>query len=224
MENIREISNVGRVENAEDTLEVLKVIGRLIGESFGKSCEVAISDIDSPNKNVIWIINGEVTSRYIGSPITKEAESRLSEYEAGYHLNYSKTAKIRNKEIKASTVIFSIKGHRYSFCINCDVTLERQVSNALQAYLSIDNKGYDGTVKYYDDPNVDIIAEVLDRELIELGKSPKGLTRAERKLLIKNIYKLGLFQRHKSVPIVADILGVSRYTIYNDIKAINKED
>lgn len=216
MEKIRELIEPIDIKTTNDSLEVIKVIGKMIGEMFGPKCEIAISDLEDKQKKVIWIFNGNVTNRMVGSPLSDEAALRLIQQKKGYHLNYSKFSS-NKKDIKASTMIFSIKGHRYSFCINYDYTLEKQVSYTLLSFLSMQNEEEKNNNN--EDANVKVIQDTVLNELrSRTDKLPSQLNKEERIDLIHTLYHLNLFERQKSIPILANILNVSRYTIYNDIK------
>lgn len=220
MKGIREFSQSHNITKPEDTIELLKTIGKMIGEMFGKRCEIAISDLDDPQRKLLWIFNGEVTNRSAGSVMNKDAYERLLAINKSYHLNYAKVVDEKDKEIKASSLILAVNGHQYSFCINYDVTLEKQNFYRLQSFLSMQPE--EVTNHTVSDPNADEIREIVNNEVIRLGKAPYDLKKDERISIVHELYHLGLFKRQRSVPIVSEILGVSRYTIYNDINYLKK--
>jgi DNA-binding CsgD family transcriptional regulator len=57
----------------------------------------------------------------------------------------------------------------------------------------------------------------------ELGQELQGLNKDERQRAVKLLDERGAFSLRKSVEEVADVLGVSRITIYNYLNAIRKD-
>ncbi len=72
---------------------------------------------------------------------------------------------------------------------------------------------------FYDDPE-EIIAEIIRDELSKQGKTLKHLKREGRIELIQALWDRGVFNMRNASPIIANLLGVSRFTIYNYLNAI----
>lgn len=209
------------IDSHEDVLELLKVIAKMITTMFGNHCEVAISDLMSEQKNVIWIENGSVTNREIGSPLTKDARERMLQMEEGLFINYPKVFNQNTKEIKSSTAIFKIKEKMYSFCINYDITMEKDMAYHLQSFISMMPNIIEKSE--VPDANKAVIQEMAESELIRLGIPASKLSKDDRIGIVKRLNNQGVFSRQNSVPFVAEILEVSRYTIYNDLKNIDED-
>lgn len=206
------------LENPEEFLEALKIIGTLITNMFGKDCEVAISDLESTDKNVIWIKNGHVTERKVGYPLTRNKDSieRMKNLNKGLYMNYQKSVGKSKKEIKSSTALFLLNGRTFSFCINYDCNLEKAMLYKLQSFTSmLPNQLEGGQVP---DTNEEIIRKLTEDELVNISTPASSLSRRQRIEIVKSLERRGVFNRRNSVPIVAEVLDVSRYTIYNDLK------
>lgn len=206
------------LDNPEDFLQALKIVGTLICNMFGKDCEVAISNLDSEEKRVVWIQNGHVSGRQVGSPISEneEAIERMKSQTKGLYMNYKKSLGLGKKEIKSSTAIFLVNGRTFSFCVNYDCSLEKEVLYRLQSFTSmLPNQLDEGE---FIDANEDIIRKLTEDELVLLSTPASKLSRKQRVEIVKTLEKKGVFNRRNSVPIVAEVLEVSRYTIYNDLK------
>ena len=56
-----------------------------------------------------------------------------------------------------------------------------------------------------------------------MNKKIVGMNKSDRITLIRNLKNAGVFKIQKSVPYIAEQLGVSRYTIYNYLNEIQDE-
>src|SRR5699024_7433171 len=83
--------------------------------------------------------------------------------------------------------------------------------------------------------NIDIAIDKdvnLERKLTELfneaidyvGKPLAFMRKKERVQMIKYLNESGAFSIHKSIPIIAEKMNVSRYTIYNYLKEIEAKE
>lgn len=204
------------INQPEEFLQALKIIGTMITSMFGNDCEVAISNLESDQKNVVWINNGHVTERGVGSPLTKDSRERMMNTNKGLYMNYQKSVGKDRKEIKSSTAIFLVNNKKYSFCINYDCSLEKSMAYKLQSFISmLPNQIEEDIIP---DANEELIRELTEAELVQISTPATNLSRKKRIEIVKSLERRGVFNRRNSVPIVADVLEVSRYTIYNDLK------
>lgn len=208
----------GKVMDYTSFLSFLDALARLISEMFGTKCEVAISDLENTGHSVLSIYNSEVTGREVGSPLTADTKRRLKDKENIYHSNYSKNIPRLSKEIKSSTVIVEVFGHLVSFCINVDCTELKTIQFMLNTFLSMDKDRYD--IEEVSEKHPPLINSIIEEELNHLKKPVKKLNKKERLSIISNLQKKEIFQMQKSVPIVADYLCISRYTVYNYLKLL----
>lgn len=220
--NLEDLSNnlekIKKSTNYPNELQIIFSIAHLIGEMFKPNCEVAISDLSKKPGKIIYIYNGSITGRNIGDELSKDSQNRLKELENSKRINYKKNVLKVGKEIKSSTMIFNIKNIDYSFCINYDCTLERQLESTLQLFLAMQDDFID--INTVEDKNVSFIEESVKHELVKMNVTKLNVNKKIRRELIKNLMKKGILSQDKAVATISRYLGVSRYTIYNDIKAI----
>ncbi|MBC2576127.1 helix-turn-helix transcriptional regulator [Peptostreptococcus canis] len=209
----------GIVNNYDSFLVFLDTLAVIISEMFGSKCEVVISDLDNPDHSIISIYNGEVTGRKVGDPLTTRSEELIERSKGGYNINYKKANKRIKKEIKSSTIVINAYGKNISFCINYDCDDLTAVHVALKKFLSMGEQAYD-EFDVFD--NGQLVEQKFEIELEKINKSVVSMNKQDRLLLIKNLKKSGVFKIQKSVPYIAERLGVSRYTIYNYLNEIQK--
>lgn len=190
-----------------EVLDLLINIGSVIAEMFGENCEVAISQ----DRVVVAIFNGHVSNRTVGSPVGPEADERINNAADGCYVNYSKT-NVNNPKyaLKASTITLELDGKLTAFCINYDTTLANQVQQYLSDFLAVSGINVDIPSKIVDPIEKDF-AEIIN----ELKKPVHLMNKQDRLKVVKCLYEKGSFNYQKSIPKIAKLLGVTRYTIYN---------
>lgn len=208
----------GKITDYDGFLSFMNALARLISQMFGAKCEVAISDLEDTEHSVLFIYNGDVTGREVGAPLTSDSKRRLKEKDNLYHSNYSKNIPRLSKEVKSSTIVVEAFGHLVSFCINVDCSELSAIQFMLNSFLSMDEDHYD--VQETPEKHPPLINSIIEEELKQFKKPVKKLNKKERLSIISNLQKKEIFQMQKSVPIVAEYLCISRYTVYNYLKLL----
>lgn len=211
----------GVVKDYDSFLVFLDTLAIIISEMFGQHCEVVISDLDNPDESILSIYNGEVTGRKVGDPLTTRSEELIERSKGGFNINYKKANKRIKKEIKSSTIVTKAFGKNISFCINYDCDDLTSIHVVLKKFLSMGEQAYD-EFDVFD--NGKLVEQKFDMELEKINKSIVSMNKNDRLNLIKNLKTSGVFNIQKSVPYIAERLGVSRYTIYNYLNEIQKKE
>ena len=200
----------------ESLLEQVQGIAQGLGEMFAPFTEVVVHDLRTP-KHAILAIHNNLSGRSVGDPATELGLARIADTEypsvlANYANRFSdgRTAKSTSIGIKDST------GHYIAaLCLNVDVTLFRGMQAILGQFCNTE-----GTpVKESLDPaNADSIRERIDAFATRLATTPHMLKSEQRKELMQELKDDGYLEVRRAMEIVAQHLGVSRATVYNDAK------
>lgn len=199
-----------------------------LANTFGKNCEVVLHDISKPQQSIIAIANGGITNRTVGSPMTEMGLKaiRNKEYEEGL-IKY-KTITNNGRTLKSST--FFIKDEAGEvigcLCINLDITEFLLAQNLLKDITMtmmdqiVQDKSDDET---YSSNINDILYNVVDKVIKDFGKPIAYLSKEEKVSIVKVLDEKGMFLIKGAVDYIAEILCVSRYTIYNYLDEIREE-
>lgn len=209
------------VENLDSFLKYLDTMAMVISEMFGKNCEVVVSDLDNPDNTILSIYNGEVTGRKVGDPLSALANELIEKSESGYNINYRKANRRIKKEIKSSTIVTKAFGKNISFCINYDCDSLTQIQNSLKQFLSMGEEVYNEIDTL---SNLELIENKFYQEVEKIGKPIVNMNKNDRIEMIRSLKNAGMFNIQKSVPFIAEKMGVSRYTIYNYLNKISEEN
>ncbi len=207
-----------------NTFSDLKQLADAIVVMFGHNCEVAIHDLTDLRRSIVYIA-GEVTGRSIGAPATdlliKELGKKSSDIKDMY--NYKTTTR-DGRSIKSSTIFLRNENNDViaAFCINLDTTDFFNAAQTLSAFFN-NNHSHEGEVQETFASSIgETIEALFDQALVEIGKQPASMTTVEKIHLTSILEDHGVFQMKGAVNQVAELTGVSNYTIYNYLKKIRK--
>ena len=196
----------------DEAFEFLDRTARGIAEMFGSSCETLIHDMGVPSHPILSIYNGHVSGREVGSTmdimgIGLELDERAFTED---FVNLAATTP-DGRQTKSST--FHLIGEDYNLAlgINFDYTglvFANRILNDLMSSHS------DLQSALFQEGDSRQLSDLFDRCLTAIGKPADGLNKKDRVRLISMLEQHNAFSYRKSVPFVAQQLGVSRYTIY----------
>ena len=107
-----------------------------------------------------------------------------------------------------------------SLCINLDITESIQFESFLKQY----NKFEMNDQPEYFATNVESLLDYLIQQATAIAnKDPKKLTKSERMDFLSFLDEKGALQISKSGDRICKILGISKFTLYNDLEAIRSK-
>lgn len=201
----------------EEVFRMLDDIARGIALTFGENCETLIQDYGQSNHPILAIYNGHVSGRSVGSEV--EIASGASRFVPGVEFTghlINCLAIREDKKIKSTS--FNFRGDDYFFClgINFDFTILSQAQAVLESMNTVSE-----AINVMVDQNM--LGQIFDNAIRQIGVAPESMNRSERLELIHMLQNQNAFSFQKSVPYVADRLGVSRFTIYSYIRELSGE-
>lgn len=201
-------------------LELINQIGEAIALMFGPNCEICISDLDNLDHAVLYIYNGHITGRKVGSPLIEEAKLRVQNTDDNVHINYKKTLKKNGPSLKSSTIVKKIGSRHIAFCINYDCTDIENIQYNLMQFLRTSSNQENLDILGINTPSA--LAPIIESSIQNLHKPIKDFKKADRLAVVRDLDKKGILHIQNSVRLIADALNVSRYSIYNYIKEVRE--
>ena len=190
----------------------------MIAQTFGAICEVVVHDFTNIEHSVIYI-EGNVTNRAIGNGPTdlllRAVRSGHTEEDLYGYSGYT----LDNKTLRSSSMFLrdpdgTVFG---ALCVNIDVTMFTQVQGWFSSMLAINPEVTSETFTHDLSEALDVL---IGEAVIEIGVPITQMTRAQKIRLVQSLQEKGAFQIKKAVQIVAERVGVSRFTIYNYLTVI----
>lgn len=195
-----------------------------IARTFGDFCEVVLHDFTDVSSSVVAIFNGRITGREIGSPVTNLGLEILRKGEVGENMliNYANTL-INKKKVKSSSILIRDQHNEVigCFCINLDLTyLEMSKATLEGIMLTAEEKE-----KHEDfSPSInDLEDQIINEAIAVVGKPVSLMQKEERERFISYLDQKGLFLIKGAIQKVANMLNVSKFTLYNYIDKSNMD-
>ncbi|KVD34349.1 transcriptional regulator [Burkholderia ubonensis] len=197
-------------------LEQVKQIAAGLGETLAPFTEVVVHDLRSP-KHAILAIHNNLSGREIGDPATELGLARIADDSYPQVLaNYANRFSDGRQAKSTSIGIKDSEGHYFAaLCLNVDVTLFRSIATLLEQFSVPSGE----VVKESLDPSTaGSLRERIDRFAVSLATTPQALRTDQRRALMQALKEEGYLDLRRSMETIAQHLGVSRATVYNDAK------
>jgi predicted transcriptional regulator YheO len=206
----------------EQVIALCRQTAKTIVETFGDICEVVIHDFADIEHSVVHI-EGNVTNRSVGAGPTdlllKAVRSGRTEQDL---YGYTGTT-LDGKALRSSSMFLRDEaGYVFgAFCINVDVT-QFQRLNAWTAQMIGSTTTAEASETFTSDL-VEVLEVMLAETAMEIGVPLAHMNRAQKIRLVQALQERGGFQIKKAVTVVAERLGVSRFTVYNYLNTSAEE-
>ena len=208
-------------------LEKLIPIADAITNNFGENTEVVIHDFKNLESSIVYI-SGDVTHREIGAPATNLVLNGLKnniDKMEGY-----KTVTNDGKILRSTTIFIRDEQQQIigCMCINYDITDYLYCKAALEKLTVFPKQSTDSSESAknngneFFENNVKSIIEKMIAEAIEVLNKPIELMNKDEKMtFVKILDEKGVFLVKGTVDDLAEMLGVSKFTIYNWLEKVS---
>ncbi|MCO1578478.1 helix-turn-helix transcriptional regulator [Crossiella sp. SN42] len=197
---------------ADDLFESVRPLVAGLAATYGPTAEIVLHDYRNPEASVV-AISGAVTNRHVGGAMSEIGLGLLAAGpEAEDRLNYL-TRLPDGRLVRSSTMLLRLRGQVVgALCVNLDVTALRQAADTLTAMAGPLEPA---PVTVFSDD----VDQVVDAVIAEEGGCDRA-DRADRRRIIAALDRRGVFAVQRSAARVAEHLGISRATLYNDLARV----
>ncbi|KGR77603.1 helix-turn-helix transcriptional regulator [Ureibacillus manganicus] len=190
---------------------------------FGQRCEVAVHDFSNLEESLFYL-KGNLTNRKKGAPITNLVlqELKKDDLEIADITNYETILKT-GSVLKSSTIFLRDSSNHVigALCINYDISLLIQISGEIEELLKF-NKSEQKTENFYSSVH-EVLEDMVNSVLKDFPKAQTLLDMEEKIECVSKLEEKGAFLIKGSVEYLSEVLGVSKFTIYNYLKKIREE-
>jgi predicted transcriptional regulator YheO len=198
-------------------------VAEAIVATVGPNCEVVVHDLRKPDHSVV-AISGHLTGRHVGAPVP-DPELLPGEVDRFTHDDLRRHGSTAGgRELLASTVwIRNPVGHIIgAVCINLDVAGLRTARDLINAHLGSDQMGARPLPTFAS--SVPEFTRLAVGSVLGNGRSERHrLRRADRIDLVRQLDAEGVFALRGAANAVAAELGVSRASLYADLRVSRSE-
>lgn len=205
----------------EYLLDFVTRLSEGLGQALGKNCEIVVHDFASPESSIIAITNGSLTGRQVGDTLDALGFQLLKTNPPSDLLNYHTKTK-DGKDLRSSSIFLrDEKGQIFgSVCINVDVSSLLKLQDWLQSALGTADTSIDERFEHSVD---EVLETMIQNAISSIGKKTSDLTREDKVAIVAYLEAKGAFLIRYSVEHVAELLGMTKYTIYNYLDEIRKK-
>ena len=222
--------NMDTIEFTETDRIILDTYKNLVeglGDYLGSGYELVLHSLENYDNSVIKIINGAHTGRKEGAPITDLALKMLAEInQSDRETNYIsyRTKNSKGEPLKSTTIaIPNEKGNIIGLlCINfyLNTTFDEFIRN-----FSMETSN---NTKFLPEHFADNMEQVIASAVNDISEivynDDSIMVSLKNREIISRLYNRGVFKLKNSVDIVADMLEISKNTVYMHIRALKKEE
>ena len=195
----------------------IEQVAQGLAATFAPFCEVVVHDLLDP-KHSILAIHNNLSARAVGDPTTELGLARMADPDYPQVISNYANLFADGRQAKSTSVgIKDASGHYIAaLCLNVDLTLFRSLQSVVGQFIATD--GDTGLKESLDPAGAEAIRQRIDQFAARLSSAPRALKAAERRALLRELKASGSLEVRRAMEVVAQHLGVSRATVYGDVK------
>jgi predicted transcriptional regulator YheO len=204
------------VEADEHLVHELEKIAVALGRMFPGLCEVVLHDLRDP-QNAIRAIENNLSGRRTGDSATELGLARIADPQYPSVIQNYPNRFPDGRPAKSTSIGIKNSAGDYiaALCLNLDVSVLSPVTLALSNLVATDTEHRDQPLETLRDRNARELRQAVEALAAERGGTPRSLGRDAKKALVRQLHRDGYFDSRDAAQAIADLLGVSRATVYN---------
>ena len=215
------IPGASKDETREAVLGVLAAIGESFCATLGDWCEVVVHDLKDLEHSIIYI-SGNVTGRKVGGHMTDLGLASIRAGRTESLVNYTIYTDDGKTVKSSSTFVHDENGEPVAaLCINLNVTPLLLFSQFLRTLPA--GEAEPEVSESFSQDLAQMVETMIAECAYQIGKPISLMNKSDRKQVVGLLDERGVFQVRKSVPLVAERLGVTQKTIYNYLTELGVE-
>ncbi|WP_245790615.1 helix-turn-helix transcriptional regulator [Streptomyces monashensis] len=215
----RELVSGVAAESDEHLVREAEKIAVALGRMFPGLCEVVLHDLRDP-RHAIRVIENDLSGRQVGDPATELGLARIADPDfPSVVQNYPNRFPDGRPAKSTSIGIKNTEGEYVAaLCLNLDISVLSPVTLALSNLVATDTAHGDRPLETLRDRTARELRRTVEELSAQRGATPRSLSRDDKKALVRQLYQDGYFDSRDAAQTIADLLGVSRATVYNYAK------
>jgi len=198
--------------------EALTKIMDLMEHQFGPDCEIILHDLTGDyDKTIIDIRNGHITNRKVGDCGSNLGlEVIRGTVSNGDRFNY--ITRTRNgKTLRSSTVYFYNEEKQLigALCVNTDISESIRLEEYLREINRYSPKHEENGEEFFANNVSDLLEYLIQEGMCIVGKQCEDMTKQDKLKMLQFLDGKGAFLITKSSEKICEVLGISKFTLYN---------
>lgn len=208
--------------NNESIFSRYILLAEVLGQMFENVLEIVVHDFKDLDHAIIYIVNGHISGRSLGGPVSEINLRRLVE-EGQFPdklVNFS-SRNGRCQSLKSSSLAIRDDQGKLigAFCLHFDLSHFEQFQKFLEFFVNAKVDSFVGVNDFGAcQPHDQEIKAEIEAWLLKRGLHTAQLTYEDKQLIVSHLYQKSLFKRKGAISIVANVLQLTRQSIYNYIE------
>ncbi|MBQ0953051.1 PAS domain-containing protein [Streptomyces sp. RK76] len=190
-----------------------------LGRMFPGLCEVVLHDLRDPRR-AIRVIENNLSGREIGDSATELGLARIADPEYPSVIQNYPNQFPDGRPAKSTSIGIRNAAGRYiaALCLNLDVSVLSPVTLTLSNLVATDTEHREQPLETLRDRTARELRRTVEALAAQRAAAPRSLSREDKKALVRQLHRDGYFDSRDAAQTIADLLGVSRATVYNYAK------
>ena len=206
-------------EPDEHLVREAEKIAVAVGRMFPGLCEVVLHDLRDP-RHAIRAIENNLSGRRVGDSATELGLARIADPQYPSVIQNYPNRFPDGRPAKSTSIGIKNPAGDYiaALCLNLDVSVLSPVTLALSNLVATDTEYRDQPLETLRDRNARELRRTVETLAAERAGTPRSLSRRDKKEVVRQLRRDGYFDSRDAAQTIADLLGVSRATVYNYTK------
>ncbi|MEU7414322.1 PAS domain-containing protein [Streptomyces sp. NPDC042638] len=190
-----------------------------LGRMFPGLCEVVLHDLRNPD-HAIRAIENNLSGRQVGDSATELGLARIADPEYPSVIQNYPNRFPDGRPAKSTSIGIKNAAGEYvaALCLNLDVSVLSPVTLTLSNLVATDTEHRDQPLETLRDRAARELRETVETRAAQRAATPRSLSREDKRALVRQLQRDGYFDSRDAAQTIADLLGVSRATVYNYAK------
>ncbi|PWD14895.1 DNA-binding protein [Salmonella enterica subsp. enterica serovar Anatum] len=191
-----------------------------LGTFLGEYCEIVLHSFEDLHHSVIHIVNGHVTGRERGAPVTNVALEKLAEFNSTNDMwdVYFSNKGARPFKSSSSLIVNKNKSPVGMICMN--FALDMPLNAFIDNFAKSNNYRNESFTQDINNLVLSHLEPVKNMVYANTGIPSKN----KNYEIIRELNSIGLFEFPFTNKIVSSSLGISPNTVYKHLRSLNSKD
>ena len=205
-------------------LNSYKTVAEGLGSFFGEAFEFVLHDITDYDHSIFKIVNGSLSGRQEGGPITDFALSMLEQIRekdiSKPYLSYSLKDKY-GRPVRSTTIVIPGENNKIIGLLCINLYLDSPLSALLQNFSLIPQADF--VTENFTSDSDELITRALERVKAEVEADSAVPNHLKNKEIVTILYHQGIFKLKNAVLDISKSLGISKNTVYLHIRSLEEK-
>ncbi|WP_107656582.1 helix-turn-helix transcriptional regulator [Nocardia suismassiliense] len=203
-------------EEDEHLLAEAEKIAGAIGRMFPGLCEVVLHDLRNP-QHAIRAIENNLSGRQVGDSATELGLARIADPDYPSVIQNYPNQFPDGRPVKSTSIGIKNRQGLYvaALCLNLDVSSLSPLTRTLANLVATEVAHSGEVLETLRDRTARELRETIETFAAARAHTPRSLPADAKRELAKQLRRDGYFESSGSAQTIADLLGVSRASVYN---------